>query len=110
MTAGDQLLDVLSRAAKLPGTVSMNIDGNEDLLRHLSTLAGAAIWGIVAIDQLGQGRVVWSVAVVLDGLRVNAVLQRAATDAELGAVDRWQKTDLGARAGFLRRLVGEEQA
>lgn len=110
MTTSEQLLDVLQRAAKLPATVSLSLDGNEGMLRHLATLSGAQVWGIVGIDDSGHGRVCWSVTAELDGLRVTAALQRAATDAEIDAVKTWQRTDMGNRTGFLRRLVGEASA
>lgn len=108
MTASEQLLDVLARAAKLPATVSLSLDGSEEMVRHLATLAGAQVWGILAIDDIAsRTRIVWSVTVELDGLRVTAALQRAATDVEIDAVKSWQRTDMGNRTGFLRRLVGE---
>jgi hypothetical protein len=102
-TASQRVLEILTLASQVPDGVTMAFHGDERVVRHLAALPGADVWGIVTI-QGGTARVCWSVTAVIDHLRCTAAIARHATPTEIGAVESWQTTEMGARAGLLRRF------
>lgn len=102
-TAG-RLEQVCLLAAELPGSVSLQLSGDEDVVRALARYGNAQIYGMVSYEEDAEPRAWWSVAVQLDRVRLTAAICRKATAAEIQAVTRWEATELG-KTGVLRKLV-----
>jgi hypothetical protein len=105
-SAREQLERLCLLAAELPGEVSVQLAGDEELLHAVSRYQEARAYGMVAFEEDAEPRVWWSAAVQLDRVHLTAAICRRATPAEVAAVEHWELTGTG-RTGVLHKLVEE---